>query len=328
MPIELRLDAESPVPLYHQIAEAIRYRVATGRLAPGEGLPPVRQAAEDWGVNMHTVRQAYRRLADDGLVEIRGPLGTRVVEAPPAPEAERGGDLDRFLSRTVDEARRRFGLGPRELARWVGDWVPAAPPAAGAGEASPASVSVVECSEAQCAAHAAEIEAAWRVEAWPWCLDRAGEPPPGEVVATWFHYNEIRRRWPHRLGAVRFVAIHPDPRLAERVRPEAADGEPARLLLCELDEPAAANIAADLSLLFPPERYAIEPRVVAEPGAALAEASAERPVLLTPRVWGRLSAAEREAPHCHLVPYVVRGDDLAALGPHFGWRRPGGAASR
>ena len=53
--IELHLDAASPVPLYRRLAEAIRCRVATGRLAPGAALPPVRQAADDRvGLNRET----------------------------------------------------------------------------------------------------------------------------------------------------------------------------------------------------------------------------------------------------------------------------------
>ena len=78
--MKLALDPENPVPLYRQIAEAIRYRIATGRLMPGQTLPPLREAATLWGVNRHTVQRTYAELARDGLVQMNGALGTRILE--------------------------------------------------------------------------------------------------------------------------------------------------------------------------------------------------------------------------------------------------------
>src|SRR3954466_250543 len=110
-----RLDAASPIPLYHQLAEAIRADVAAGALAPGELLPPLRQAAEEWGVNLHTVRHAYQELADSGLVRTTAPRGTMVVgataAAPPTTEAE---DL---IPRFLREAREQHGLSVEEVRR-------------------------------------------------------------------------------------------------------------------------------------------------------------------------------------------------------------------
>src|SRR5262245_48034254 len=47
--MRLQLDPQSPVPLYHQLAESLRYRIATGALRPGQPLPPLREAARRWG---------------------------------------------------------------------------------------------------------------------------------------------------------------------------------------------------------------------------------------------------------------------------------------
>ena len=86
------LDPRSPIPLYHQLAETIRYRIATGEVKSGTVLPPLRQAAGIWGVNLHTVRRAYAELARMGVVATRVPAGTRVLSAAegrgkPAPGA-------------------------------------------------------------------------------------------------------------------------------------------------------------------------------------------------------------------------------------------------
>ncbi len=312
--MQLSLDRASPVPLYHQIAEALRYRIATGKLARGEALPPVRDAAQLWSVNMHTVRRAYRALADEDLLDVDGARGSRVAGG--ARRGTGGDSVQAFVERVVRQARQRHGMSPRELSHLLANWSPAA------GRATE-TVHVVECSEAQCAAHAAEIERHWSIHAVPWCLDRSGEPPAGAVVATYFHYNEIRRRWPHRLAEIRFVVIHPDPALAKRI-PPAKRGR-RRVRLCEFAPAQAEGACADLSTILPERRYRIEPLVVRRAGDGLAAASRGTAVLFTPRVWASLSEGQRRAPNTLPVEYVIRPDELEALGKHFGWNARRGA---
>jgi GntR family transcriptional regulator len=300
--------------LYHQIAEAISYRIATGRLSAGEALPPVREAATQLGVNMHTVRRAYGQLASQGLVECRGARGTRVCGRSIANRRTSGtARTEQFLTRVLREAHELHGLAPHELAGLIANWSPA-------GGNSPDVAYVIECSELQCRDHISEIEAQWKVEGRPWTLSEDGEPPAGSCVATYFHYNEIRLRWPHRLHEIRFVAILPDPSLASSV---GSPGKSRRvsLELCEFDEPKARNIAADLSVLFPEDRYLIEPHVVRRAGERLTAGHRRVPVLFTPRVWAALSAEEQAHPKAIKVRYVFPPAELESLGQHFGWRR-------
>ena len=86
----MKLEPTSPVPLYHQIAEALRYRIATGALVPGALLPPLREAAAQWGVNLHTVRRAYGELTEQGVTETCHPVGTRVLGVRRGRAAARG----------------------------------------------------------------------------------------------------------------------------------------------------------------------------------------------------------------------------------------------
>jgi len=79
----LRLNRESPTPLYHQIVQAIRWRIGTGELRAGDPLPAVRDASLRWGVNYHTVRRAYQELAQLGWIETVQGAGTTVAFAPP-----------------------------------------------------------------------------------------------------------------------------------------------------------------------------------------------------------------------------------------------------
>ena len=65
--------------LYERIASDILRRVAAGELRPGDRLPPIRQAATVWGVNLNTVAKAYAALAERGILETRAGGGTVVA---------------------------------------------------------------------------------------------------------------------------------------------------------------------------------------------------------------------------------------------------------
>ncbi len=313
--MKLSLDPNSPVPLYHQIAEALSYQVATGRIPPGHRLPAVRDAAKAWDVNMHTVRRAYAELAERGLVEIRGSKGTRVCGTPGRAARRRTHSaLDAFLERILSEGRAQHGLERHDLVRLLANWSPAHAGTSGV-------VHVVECSETQCDDHVREIEEHWDVEARPWCLSRSGEPPPGPIVATYFHHNEVRRRWPHRLQEIRFVAIHPDPQLPSDRRTIVPSGKRLTLTLCEFDDPMASNIAADLSVLFPADRYCIKTRVVTRGSELLGTRGQRKPILLSPRVWDSLGPEARMDRRAIKIAYVIAEEELENLGHFFGWRR-------
>src|SRR3954452_22567352 len=77
--MQLHLSA-SEVPIYLQIVQQIKSQVATGRLAPGEELPPIRVLAERLLVNANTVARAYRELAAEGVLTNRRTAGTYVAD--------------------------------------------------------------------------------------------------------------------------------------------------------------------------------------------------------------------------------------------------------
>lgn len=58
-------------PIYRRIAEDIARRIAGGRLPDGARVPSERELAETLGISRMTVRQAFRLLAAQGLVESR-----------------------------------------------------------------------------------------------------------------------------------------------------------------------------------------------------------------------------------------------------------------
>ena len=307
-----RIDRTSPVPLYHQIAEALRNAIAVGELTSDDRLPAVRAAALAWGVNLHTVRKAYGELAREGLVRIRGSQGTEVAagERARAPAL----DLDAFLASWLGAARGKFGLTQIQLGQLL---------LKRAAAGSPPPVHVIECSREQAAGHAHELMQVWRVDARPFVLAGGSDLPAGLLVGTYFHYNDIRQRWPHRLDEVRFVAISPDDAIALRVQRRRSQ-EVRRLLVCELDESKAVNIAADLRNVFTKESYRIEPRVLASP-VKLPTVRRGDVLLVSPRVWGGLT--DRQRARVLPIRYRIRMHELEAIGVNMGWERAAREAS-
>ena len=78
--MHLHINASDGTPIYLQIVQQIKSLVASGRLAPGEELPPIRTLAEQLQVNPNTVAHAYRELERDGLVTKRRTAGTYVSD--------------------------------------------------------------------------------------------------------------------------------------------------------------------------------------------------------------------------------------------------------
>jgi GntR family transcriptional regulator len=76
----LHISATDGVPIYLQIVQQIKSLVASGRLAPGEELPPIRVLAEQLLVNANTVARAYRDLGAAGVLTNRRTAGTYVAD--------------------------------------------------------------------------------------------------------------------------------------------------------------------------------------------------------------------------------------------------------
>ena len=79
--LRIRVVQNEGTPLYLQLYNQLRYLMASGRLRPGEELPPIRVLAEKLVINPSTVARAYRELETERLVEKRSTNGTFVAEA-------------------------------------------------------------------------------------------------------------------------------------------------------------------------------------------------------------------------------------------------------
>lgn len=306
-----RLDRSSPIPLFVQIVEALRWMIANGTYAPGEALPSARTAAERWGVNRHTVAHAYRELVAQGLAVRRAHTrSVEVVAGGPreVPELEASA-ADEFVDRMLAEAESQLGLTPAAFVAALARRFPGRP-----------LVSVVECNEPMAADLAAQIARRWAVEAQPWVIGSSAGAPVGDVVATMFHFAELRRLWPDRIAQVRFVTVRPSAELRGVVE-ELCGGqeEPLLTVVGDASLEEARNQAADLRVLFPESRFSYELAVSAE-GLPTPRVARRGAVLFSPRAWGGLTPQERRREGFVGVRYEIDRLDLETLDRAFGWR--------
>ncbi|MFC9919794.1 GntR family transcriptional regulator [Agromyces binzhouensis] len=119
------IDLSGASPPSDQIAGQLRAQIMTGRLAPGERLPTVRQLARDLGVATGTVAKAYRLLETEGLVHARARAGTIINASPRALPAD-----VLTAARALHDTAIRHGLDREQaIAALTGMWDPQDHPA-------------------------------------------------------------------------------------------------------------------------------------------------------------------------------------------------------
>lgn len=100
-PLMIQIATGDPRPIVKQIVDAVRMKIVTAELDPGDQLPSVRGLAQQLSINPNTVAKAYAELSGDGWLEARQGLGLYV-----APPRQRLSQAER--TRRLDEAVDRF----------------------------------------------------------------------------------------------------------------------------------------------------------------------------------------------------------------------------
>lgn len=78
--MNININNSSTVPLYEQIQNQIKTQILNGTLAPGEGLPSIRNLAKELKVSIITSKRAYEELEKEGFVETVTGKGTFVAK--------------------------------------------------------------------------------------------------------------------------------------------------------------------------------------------------------------------------------------------------------
>ncbi|MGC2476966.1 MAG: GntR family transcriptional regulator [Candidatus Sulfotelmatobacter sp.] len=115
---ELVISQSDGRPMYLQIMEQIRQRIAVGDWAKGQEIPSIRQLAVTLRVSVITVKRAYLELEREGIIVTQQGKGSIV-----APNPRLGTKLyDQELTKHIDRIAQLgelLGLTPQELASRV-----------------------------------------------------------------------------------------------------------------------------------------------------------------------------------------------------------------
>jgi len=174
-----------------QLAEQIRYAIATGQLKPGDQLPPGRVLAQELKVHFNTVFAVYRQLEREGLLVLKRGSGAYVAPISlDTLKQSTQAKLEQVLSTLLelvrmglvepDELKRIIDERLRELQRTL--TIP--------------KVAFVECNIEQMETCCAQLSQTLGTEVEPILLDEARKEPErlcpfSFIVTTYFHFREV-----------------------------------------------------------------------------------------------------------------------------------------
>ena len=113
--MHLHLDHHSGEPIYRQIVEAVKFRIASGEVAEGTKLPSIRELAGRLQINMRTVGKAYQELEGAGLVVMQHGRGVFVTSPRATLPAGRRRTLLLAHARRLLAEAARLGAAPEEV---------------------------------------------------------------------------------------------------------------------------------------------------------------------------------------------------------------------
>ncbi len=78
----ITISLSDPRPLYLQVIEQVKRRVAVGDLPPGTELPSIRELAASLKISVITIKRAYLELERDGVIMTRQGKGSVIADRP------------------------------------------------------------------------------------------------------------------------------------------------------------------------------------------------------------------------------------------------------
>ena len=106
----VHLDYRDGRPIYAQIIDDIREKIALGLLEPGEKLPSVRELAATLAINPNTIQRAYRALELEGWIATVPGKGCFVCESQQSRQREQA----RILQQLDELVSQLHALGMTE----------------------------------------------------------------------------------------------------------------------------------------------------------------------------------------------------------------------
>jgi len=101
-------------PIYLQIMEQVKQRVAVGDWTEGRAIPSIRQLAVDLQVSVITVKRAYLELEREGVIVTQQGKGSHVSSSPGLGIRLQEQELEKHLEQAVRLADL-LGIRPKDL---------------------------------------------------------------------------------------------------------------------------------------------------------------------------------------------------------------------
>lgn len=101
-------------PMYFQIMDQIKQRIALRDWAEGQPIPSIRQLAADLQVSVITVKRAYLELEREGVIVTHQGKGSHVASTPGLASRLREQELRQHLEQATRIALQ-LGIEPRQL---------------------------------------------------------------------------------------------------------------------------------------------------------------------------------------------------------------------
>lgn len=109
-----RISQSDKRPMYLQIMEQIKQRIAVGDWKEGQSIPSIRQLAVDFQVSVITVKRAYLELEREGVIVTQQGKGSFVASKPGLGMQLHHQELEQHLAQAARIASL-LGMRPREL---------------------------------------------------------------------------------------------------------------------------------------------------------------------------------------------------------------------
>ncbi len=116
------MDFNENLPIYMQIMNLIKSKMAAGEINGGDKLPSVRELSKELKVNPNTIQRAYQELEREELVFTQRGMGTFVTEDIEVIKNLRKNMATDLVNRFFMEMKK-LGFNSTEVKNIVLDWI-------------------------------------------------------------------------------------------------------------------------------------------------------------------------------------------------------------
>lgn len=120
MPVDFILSQTDGRPMYLQIIEQIKNRVAIGDWPQGKKIPSIRELAVATKVSVITVKRAYQELESEGIIVTQQGKGSFIAEISNLNNKLKEQEVNKHLLEAINIARS-IGMGVEELQQRLAD---------------------------------------------------------------------------------------------------------------------------------------------------------------------------------------------------------------